>query len=145
MAEKVIGGDTYKVDAVLATRAIVLQARIAKAAGPIAAQLPSVIAVATGGSTDEQKAAANSALIGAITDVFGTMPPEEFAALVKDIVEIAKIKRPSGAYDPIDFDGDFTGRMGNIIPVAAFVLKEVFGDFFTGLLALGGQSTKAKG
>lgn len=137
MAEKVILGDTYKVEPVIATRAITLQARLFKAAGPLAAQLPSVLSVAAGNATDEQKASANGALIKAISDVFASLPPDEFAHLVKDIVEIAKIKRNSGVYDPIDFDGDMTPRMGSIIPVVAFVLREVFGDFFSGLRALG--------
>lgn len=144
MAEKVINGDTYKVEPLLATRAIVLQARLMRAAGPIAAQLPSVLSVASGSSSDGEKAAANASLIAAITDVFSKMPPEEFADLVKDIVEIAKIKRQSGVYDPIDFDGDMTPRMASIIPVAAFVLKEVFGDFFSGLLEAGGLKKKGR-
>lgn len=139
MGEKVINGDTYKVDAVLATRAMKLQARLLKAAGPIATQLPSIIAAADKGATEEQRAKANSALIAAIGQVFAEIDPDEFASLVKDIVELAKIRRQSGAYDPVDFDGDFSSRLSSVIPVSAFVLKEVFGDFFTGLQGLGGR------
>jgi hypothetical protein len=59
-------------------------------------------------------------------------------------IEIAKIRRPSGAYDPVDMDGDYVGRLGDIIPVAVFVLSEQFGDFFSGALANGARALKAK-
>ncbi|MEH7876963.1 hypothetical protein V7799_04540 [Rhizobium laguerreae] len=86
----------------------------------------------------------NTEALLAITGIFEAISPEEFASLVKDIVEIARIKRPSGSYDPVDLDGDFVGRLGDIIPVAVFVLKEQFGDFFSGALANGALARTAR-
>ena len=144
MAEKKINGVEYRVDPLLATRALVLQARLMRAAGPLASKLPSILASRREGATVEEKAAADSEALVAITAIFDAISPEEFASLVKDIVEIAKIKRPSGAYDPVDLDGDFAGRLGDIIPVAVFVLSEQFGDFFSGALANGRRALTAK-
>jgi hypothetical protein len=144
MAEKKINGVEYRVDPLLATRALVLQARLMRAAGPLASKLPSILASRREGATAEEKAAADSEALVAITAIFEAISPEEFATLVKDIVEIAKIKRPSGSYDPVDLDGDFAGRLGDIILVAVFVLSEQFGDFFSGALANGRRALTAK-
>ncbi|TBZ81421.1 MULTISPECIES: phage tail assembly chaperone [Rhizobium] len=144
MAEKKINGVEYRVDPLLATKALVLQARLMRAAGPLASKLPSILASRREGAGVEEKAKADADAITAITDIFTAISPEEFAFLVKDIIEIAKIRRPSGVYDPVDMDGDFVGRLGDIIPVAVFVLSEQFGDFFSGALANGARALKAK-
>lgn len=136
MGEKVINGETYKVEPILATRAVTLLARLTKTAGPLAASLPEALA-STQAASEEERNAGGAAVLAAITDIFASTTPEEFTALVKDVIEIAKIRRPSGNYDPVDFDGDFSTRFGSIIPVAAFVLTEAFGDFFTGLTGPG--------
>lgn len=132
MAEKVIKGDTYKVDIVVASRSLALQARLTSVAGPVAEKLPSFLALAVNGD-DTEKAKANSELIAAITQIFAKLDPDEYVRLVRDILALGKIRRPSGAYDPIDLDGDFTGKLGSLIPVVVFILKEVYGDFFPGL------------
>jgi len=62
-----------------------------------------------------------------------------YARLVGDIVGLARLKRPSGAYEVMDLDGDFTEDYGAIIPVVTFVLKEVFGDFFSAALGSGSR------
>ncbi|MEZ2132396.1 MULTISPECIES: phage tail assembly chaperone [unclassified Sinorhizobium] len=144
MAEKKINGIEYRVEPMLATRAIVMQARLMRAAGPLAAKLPGILASRRVDATIEEKAKADAEALSAITDIFGAVAPEEFAALVKDICELAKIKRPSGHYDFVDFDGDFSGRLGDIIPVVLFVLKEQFGDFFSGALANGARAAAAR-
>lgn len=144
MAEKKINGVEYRVDPLLATKALVLQARLMRAAGPLASKLPSILASRRDGASVEDKAKADADAITAITDIFTAISPEEFALLVRDIIEIAKIRRPSGAYDPVDMDGDFVGRLGDIIPVAVFVLSEQFGDFFSGALANGARALRAK-
>ena len=144
MAEKKINGVEYKVDPLLATKALILQARLMRAAGPLASKLPSILASRREGATVEEKAAADSEALVAITAIFDAISPEEFASLVKDIVQIAMIKRPSGVYDPVDLDGDFVGKLGDIIPVAVFVLSEQFGDFFSGALANGRRAMTAR-
>lgn len=144
MAEKKINGETYKVGPMLATEAIVLQARLMRVLGPAAAKLPSIIASRKDGATDEERAKADQEAITAITGIFATSQPQEIAALIKDIVETATVRRPSGAYEQIDMDNDFTGRLGDLIPVVTFVLKEQFGDFFSGAVASGRQGLKAQ-
>jgi hypothetical protein len=73
------------------------------------------------------------------------MSPVDFATLVKDVVEIAMIKRPSGQYDQVDLDGDLSSRKGDILPLAILVLREQFGDFFSAALANGARAMAAKG
>lgn len=138
MAERKIGQKTFKVEPLLATEAIKLQARLLKVIGPALDKLPSIL----GGWKKGDEAASNAAAIAAFTDIFTSSDPDEIMALVRDICEVAMVKRPSGAYDPVSFDGDFTGNLGDIIPVAVFVLQEQFGDFFGAALASGKAAPK---
>lgn len=145
MAEAKIKGMEVKVDRPLATEALKLQARLMRAAGGLAEKLPSILASRRADATDAEKAKAEAEALSALTGVFNSVSPEEFAALVGDILGLAKIKGPSGQYDQADLDSDFSNNLGAIIPVAVFVLKEVFGDFFSGALASGSRATTAKG
>lgn len=133
MAEKKIGKQTYKTEPMLATEAIRLQARLLKVVGPALDKLPTVF----GGRQKGDEVVSNAAAIAAFTDIFTRSDPDDIMELVKDVCEVAMVKRPSGAYDPVSFDGDFTGNLGEIIPVAVFVLQEQFGDFFGAALASG--------
>lgn len=144
MAEKKIGESTYKVEPMLATQAMLLQARLARVLGPAASKLPAILAARSADATELAKAQAQAEAVSAITEIFARCPPEEIAGLVKDIAELAMVQRPSG-YEPVDFDLDFTGRLGNIIPVVVFVLSVQFGDFFSGALANGRQQAGKKG
>lgn len=144
MADKKINGTEYKVDPLIATKALILQARLMRAAGPLASKLPAILASRREGASVEEKAAADAEALVAITAIFSAISPEEYASLVGDIVGIAMIKRPSGSYDPVDIDGDFVGRLGDIIPVVVFVLTEQFGDFFSGALANGARAMKPR-
>jgi hypothetical protein len=137
MAEKKINGRTFKTSPLLATAAIVLQARLANVAGPALSRFGEIFAGAGPNASAEDKARANGAAIAAFCDIFSKTDPHALAALVKDIVETAQIQRPSG-YDAIDFDGDFSGEhLKDVIPVGVWVLREQFGDFFSGLTASG--------
>lgn len=130
MAERKIGTRTFKTDKLLATRAVVLQARVFKVIGPGLAHMGDVLREAKG--KDEVGAGA----LGALAEVFAKSEPEALAALLKDVVELAQIKRPSGIYENCDLDGDFTTNPQDLYPVALFVIKEQLGDFFTGDLGL---------
>ena len=145
MAEKKIAGMEIRVDRPLAMDALRLQARLMKAAGGLAEKMPSILASRRPDASDAEKAKAEAEALTAITGIFTSVSPDEYAALVGDIVGIAKIKRPSGHYEGADLDGDFSENLGAIIPVAVFVLKEVFGDFFSGALANGSRAMTAKG
>ncbi len=145
MAEKKINGETYKVGPMLATEAIVLQARLMRVLGPAAVKLPGIIAARVDGASAEEKAKADQEAIAAITGIFAGSEPREIAELIKDIVETAMVQRASGSYGQIDMDVDFTGRLGDLIPVVTFVLKEQFGDFFSGAVASGRRGLKAAG
>lgn len=131
MAERKIRGMEIKVDRPLATEALRLQARLMRAAGGVADQLPDLIGALRSAQSEEAKQAVGVKFIGVLTGVFEGLEPDEYARLVGDIVGLARLKRPSGAYEVMDLDGDFTEDFGAIIPVVAFVLKEVFGDFFS--------------
>lgn len=142
MAEKKINGMEIRVDRPLATEALKMQARLTRAAGGLAEKLPGILASRREDATAEEKAKADADAVAAIAGVFDRLSPDEYANLVSDILAMASIKRPSGVYDPMDLDGDFSDNLGSIIPVAVFVLKTVFGDFFTGALASGARAIK---
>jgi len=137
MAEKKINGRTFKVEPMLALSALVLQARLLKIAGPAMARLGDIF---KGGGDDEAR---NAGALAAIADIFVNAEPEALAALIKDVVELAYVLRPSGTYGRCDLDGDFTMNKGDILPVMFFVLQTQFGDFFTALPGLGSLATKA--
>lgn len=143
MSEKKINGRAFKCEPLLATKALVLQGRLARALGPVAAKLPGILAARNG--NDEQKSAADTETIAALVGIFDSLTPDEYSNLVKDIVEIAKVERPSGQYDQIDIDADFHGDMKSIFPVMFFVLQTQFQDFFGDALVNGRQRIKGKG
>jgi hypothetical protein len=146
MAEKKINGQTYKVEKMLATDAVKLKLRLLKTIGAGVDQVPAILAGAGSKATPEQKEKSNSAAIHAFTEIFVKADPDEMTDLIKDILEVAMIKREgSGTYDQVDMDDDFTDDLAAMIPVAVFVLRETFGDFFTGLLAPGNLAKLAKG
>ena len=163
MAEKKIAGMVIKVDRPLATEALKMKARLMKAAGgniqhllevglKSGAALVSVKEAEKPDSkaTEEQKAAAKAALaaygaelLGAVSEIFETLSPQEYVDLVGDILAMGQMQRPSSAYEPLDLDGDFSMNLGAVYPVCFFILKEVFGDFFSGALASGSRAMKA--
>lgn len=137
MAEKKINGRTFRTEPLLATQALTLQARLFKAIGPALNRFGEVMQGYGKDKSEEEKAKSNAAALRALTDIFTQSNPNEIANLIKDIVEVAQIKRDSGVYEQCDFDGDFTGKQKDIIPIVLFVLREQFGDFFSGLPGLG--------
>lgn len=137
------GGRTFKVEPMLATEAIRLQARLLKVIGGAIDRLPVVFAGYGDHASAEAKEKSNVAAIAAFGDIFCKGDPEEMTSLVKDIVEIAMVKRPSGAYEQVDLDGDFTGHLNEAFDLAVFVLREQFGPFFSGLLARGSRAMTA--
>lgn len=137
MAEKKINGNTYQVGEVLATEAIRLQARVLKIVGGGLDRLPTILAGAGEDASEAAKAASNVAAIGALADIFGKCEPEEVTRLMSDVVSLATVRRPSGAWEQVDLDGDLTDRKADIFPLMVFVLKEVLGVFFSGALANG--------
>jgi hypothetical protein len=145
MAEKKINGRTFKAEPMLATDALVLQARLFKALGPAVQHFGAIMRGHGEDKTEEQKAQSNAAAIGALASVFAQSQPQEIAGIIKDLVETCQIKRDSGNYDPCDFDGDFTGNQKDIMPVVLFALQEQFGDFFAGVPGIGnlGKALKA--
>lgn len=145
MAEKKINGETYKVSPMLAMDAIVLQARLMRVVGPAMTKLPAIIASRRDGASEEAKAKGEADAVQAITGIFASCDPKEIGLLIKDLVETAMIQRPSKDYEQVDLDGDFTGKLGSIIPVVLFVLREQFGDFFSGALANGARGAATKG
>lgn len=139
MAERKIGGREFQVGQVLATDAVLLQARLMKVIGAGVERLPTILKGAGESASDEAKAASRAAAVAAFTDIFANGDPAVMTSLVRDVVQLATVKRPSGAFEQVDMDGDFTEDKGSLFPVVIFVLQEVLGDFFTGLQGNGYQ------
>ena len=137
MAEKKIGSRTFQVGHVLATDAVRLQARLLRIIGGGVDRLPTIMRGVGKDVTPELKEAANAASVAALTDIFAKCDPDEVTRLISDIVSLATIKQPSGSWGKVDLDQDFTEHKGDLFPVIVFVLKEVLGDFFSGLPAAG--------
>lgn len=137
MAEKIINGRTFKVQPLLATDALVLQARLFKALGPAMQHFGEVMKGHGEGKSEDEKNASNAAALSALASIFSQGEPQQIAQLIKDIVQVAQIRRPSGDYDHVDLDGDMTGNQKDLFPLILFVLREQFADFFSGLPVLG--------
>jgi hypothetical protein len=131
MAEKKIKDRVYKVDPIPASEAIALYADIVRIAGHGTGRLPAIIMGLSQKDQEGQFLSDISALM-ALTDILNSSSSAEVRDLIKRIVEIAMIQRPSKAYEQVDLDGDFTGRLSEIPEVSSFVLKEQFSDFFIG-------------
>lgn len=144
MAEKKIGQTTFRVDPLLATNALILQARVMKMVGPALSKFGAIMKGVGSDKTEEAKAQSDAAAISAFVDIFIHADPNDLANLLKDLCQTARILRPSGSYDPVDFDGDMTERQKDIVPLVVFVLREQFGDFFSGLPGLGNLGFQAK-
>ena len=134
MAEKKINGREFKTEPLLATQAIVLQARLMRMAGPGLAQIGDIFAGMAKDAPTAEKEKSAAAALRAFAAVFAASTPEDMAKVISDVVGYARIKRPSGSYDACDLDGDFVGaQKKDIIPLVVFVLREQLGDFFDGL------------
>lgn len=140
MAERKINGREFQVGEVLATDAVLLQARLMQVIGASVERLPTILGGASESASEESKELARSAAVAAFTDIFVASDPKVITALVSDIVELATVKRPSGVFEKVDMDGDFTTHKSSLFPVVVFVLQEVLGDFFTGLQVSGIRS-----
>lgn len=145
MAEKKFSGRTFKTEPMLASRALVLQARIIKLIGPGVVNFKEIMASFGSEANEEKKAEGTAFAIKALTDIFSAAEPEAMVGLLKDILQEGMILRPSGSYDPVDLDGDFINHQGDIFPVVAFILLEQFSSFFTGLRGIGNLKSKLTG
>lgn len=131
MAERKIGGQTYKVEPLVASEAIELYAALIAAVGSASGKLPAIILSLTTGE-EEGKIMADVAALSALADIVRSNGADGIRNLVRRIVEIARVQAPSGEWRQVDLDGDFTGELGKLLPVAKFVIEEQFRDFFTG-------------
>nr|QIG67149.1 hypothetical protein EVB34_044 [Rhizobium phage RHph_TM26] len=139
MAEKKIGTRTFRVREVLATEALIVQARLLQLIGGGVDRLPDILAGMGSDKDEEAKAKSNAAMVGALADIFAKAEPRKVAQLAADLVQYAEVLQPSGSYGQCDLDQDFTSKADrkSLYPVLGFVLKEVLGDFFGDVLATG--------
>lgn len=153
MAEKKINGRVFSVGPVPAGEAIELYAELIAALGSAAHRLPAII-LAASEETEGPNVMADIATIAAVADVVRNATPAGTRDLIKRIVELAELQRPSGQVHSIEFDDDFQGEyLKDITPVVKFVLEEQFGDFFPesglsgflGRLRAGLPNTKSSG
>lgn len=138
MAERRIGDRVFKVLPLPASQAIELYGECIRIAGHGAGRLPALlISAASGKEPGPAAAMSDIALLMALTDVLNGTSPSAIRDLIRRIIEIAMVQRPSTAFEQVDLDHDFTGRLADIVPVVKFVLTEQFADFFTGSGASG--------
>lgn len=142
MAEKKINGKVYKTEPLLASEALRLQMRLMQAIGPAIEHLQNIFGGLGKDASAEAKDKSDAAAIAAVSSVLNRLDPDAAVNLIQNIVEIAQVQAPSKEWRQVDMDGDFTGNLGEMIPVATFVLKEQFGDFFGAALASGRPALK---
>lgn len=134
MNEKKINGRVYRVPPVLATKAVVLQARVVRAIGPA---LEEVIALIPSPESQADSSAVAKAMLDAVVKVCENSDPEVLASLIRDMVDLSQIQRPSNQWHRTDMDGDLTQYPEDLLPLVAFVGESVFGAFFAGGRASG--------
>ena len=141
-SERNFGDRTFRVEPMLASKALVLQAKLFRLAGPAIERLPEILRGVGPGKTDEERGVANAHAIQAFVDIFSRTEPEELASMVKQLCELAVIRTASGDYEQVDFDTEFTGQQADLVPFVVWVAQEQFGDFFSGLLVAGSQKAE---
>lgn len=148
MAERKIGDRTFKTEPLLAKESMRLLARLVRVSGAAWEDFKDTLekeaaALLAGQKRSGDDISAQAKMIGAIgqlvVDIVRENDTEEVVSLIEEIVSKAMIKRPSGAYDPIEIDADFQGRLSEIYQVAAFVLQEEYSDFFGASGLTGGR------
>lgn len=138
MSEKKIGDREFKVSDVLATDVIRMKFRLGNALKGGFDGLADTLGGLSPNSTEEEKRSKNKELLRALADILGEIDPDVGSELVKDICEFALVKvQKSGSFENVVFDAHFTNRTSDIYPVAAFVLKEMFSELFSGFQASG--------
>jgi len=145
MSEKKIGDMTFRVEPLLATKSLVLKARLMQLLGGGISRLPAIVRGYGDKATPEEKDASDQAAVAAFTDIFVTSDPDKMAMLVKDVVEVAQVAQDSGHYTQVDIDQVFTGKEKEMLECAVFVLNELFGDFLGDALANGSLKIPAVG
>lgn len=135
MAEKKFGNRTFRVKQPLATQAIVMQGRLLRLIGPASHKLPELFDPANRNGPADQTVALK--IVGVLLEVFSRSEPEATAALIGDIIAMSEVKGASGKYDQADIDTEFSSDPGELYAVVAWILREVFGPFFSGLTANG--------
>jgi hypothetical protein len=145
ISERRFGKRTFRMEPMLATKALIMQARLFRLAGPALERLPEILVGIGAGKSEEERTIANAAAVQGFVSVFQHTSPEDLADMIRELAELAQIKRPSGSWEKVDLDGDFTGEQGDLIPLVVWVAQEQFGDFFSGLLAIGSRGSQGRG
>ena len=137
MAETTIQGQTFATRDILATEALRLFKRFGRVAGPAIGGVVRALA-----SAKEDEASSNAALFEAVTSIMEA-DDDEFVAVAKALCETCQVE-DGGAYRNVMFDTDLTGRLGLLLPLIAFAVREQLGDLFTDVPSLMGAA-RAKG
>ena len=138
MAEKKIADRVYKCEPLLLKPSLALKFKVMKLLAPGLERLPDILSNMQG--DEAARVQANKDAVAALTSILDGLEFEEAYDLMREVTEVAKVKRASGHYEPVDFEGDFSGiREKEIIPVMIFVLREQFADFFSDALEAGRQ------
>lgn len=120
-----IDGSRYSVGQYSATKAVRLLAKLAKIIGK-----PIGILTAAG-----QNSEVTPDLLGsAIESLTSSLDPDDFVATVKEVLEGVHVFEEKGNR-PVNFDADFTGRIGHMMKLVRRVLEFQFEDFFGDLAA----------
>ena len=139
--EKRIGGEVYRYVPILASESLRLRIKLLKLLGSALDRLPEILRGASPGASQKDIDAMNEGVVKALGDIFAKVDPDSGTELIRQIVEIAQVKRPAG-YDQVQMDLDFTDRPDELLPVVGFVLKEVFGNFSQGVQGTGLQNLR---
>ena len=138
MAEKKIADRVYRCEPLLLKPSLALKFKMMKLLAPGLGLLPDIISNMQGDQAAQVQA--NKDAISALTSILEGLEFDDAYELMREVTEVAKVKRASGHYEPVDFEGDFSGvREKEIIPVMLFVLREQFADFFSEALEAGRQ------
>lgn len=138
MSEKKFGDRTFIIVPILATPGVILQGRILKLLGPAIAEMGAAFRGTQQTASPEEKADGMAAAGRALMSVMANADPVELASIMRELVSTTRIIRPSGERSQVDMDGDFSGEYSSdLYPFVAWVAREQFAPFFSGLSGLG--------
>lgn len=126
--EKIIGENTYTVTQFSATKSLKMLHRVGKyISGPLA----KLAGDAKPGSAMINAEITTETIGKAVQSFFEACDENTFESTVKELLTSTTRNNK-----PLNFDLDFSGQIGELLKLVAFILEVNYKDFFSGIAAL---------
>lgn len=130
MADETFNGRKYQTHQLPARDAIALYLDIMRVAGSGVSKIPALLA-AVMSPDDRRNELADLAALQAVAEILRQTPTATIQDLMHRLLQSAEIMGESGNFRKVTID-EFSGDLESLFPVLRWLMREQFGDFFTG-------------